>query len=154
MKYNIGIIGAGIIGNRLALSFDKHPDLTIKSICDLDFSRAEELAGKYKIKGCGHKGEVSFRDGKLPWRFEWPANWGIFNTTFEPFGKEHAEGSWPSGQAIAREIYGFEPPIPHIYEFLLLNGEKMSAHGSKGCLLSQSTTKKTEACFSLVIGSA
>ena len=50
MKYNIGIIGAGIIGNRLAQSFNKHPDISIKTICDLDISRAEELAEKYSCK--------------------------------------------------------------------------------------------------------
>ncbi|MBI5347646.1 MAG: lysine--tRNA ligase [Candidatus Aenigmarchaeota archaeon] len=87
----------------------------------------KELAGKYKIDGCGHTGTAGFRDGKLPWSFEWPAQWAIFKTTFGPFGKEHAEGSWPRCSAIMREIYGKEPPIPHIYEFLLINGEKMSA---------------------------
>jgi lysyl-tRNA synthetase class 1 len=87
----------------------------------------KELAGKYKIEGCGNRGTTSLRNGKLPWRFEWPAQWGIFENDFEPFGKEHAEGSWQSGQVIARELYKIKPPIPHIYEFLLVNGEKMSA---------------------------
>ena len=59
-----------------------------------------------------------------------PAQWGIFETTFEPFGKDHFEGSWKSGQEIASRLYGFEPPIPYVYEFFLVNGEKMSA--SKG----------------------
>ncbi|MCD6381718.1 MAG: lysine--tRNA ligase [Candidatus Aenigmarchaeota archaeon] len=85
------------------------------------------LSSKYKVKGCGHKGETSLDNVKLAWRFEWPAQWAIFNTTFEPFGKEHYEGSWQSGQVIAREIYGIEPPISHVYEFLLINGKKMSA---------------------------
>ncbi len=87
----------------------------------------KELAGKYKIDGCGHSGIATFRDGKLPWSFEWPAQWSIFKTTFEPFGKEHAEGSWPRCSAIMKQVYEEEPPIPHIYEFLLINGEKMSA---------------------------
>ncbi len=82
---------------------------------------------KKKSEGCGYEGWVSWSEGKLQWRFEWPALWGIFNTTFEPFGKDHAEGSWPSGQEIARKIYGIEPPIPFVYEFFLVNGEKMSA---------------------------
>jgi lysyl-tRNA synthetase class 1 len=95
---------------------------TVKYACT-----GRALAGKYKIEGCGHAGEASWHEGKLPWKFEWPAAWGIFGVTFEPFGKEHAEGSWPAGQVIAREIYGFEPPIPHIYEFMLVNGKKMAA---------------------------
>lgn len=85
---------------------------------------------KKKTEGCGFKGEVDISEGKLQWRFEWPAQWGIFNTTFEPFGKDHYEGSWKSGQIIAREIYKIEPPIPFVYEFFLVDGEKMSA--SKG----------------------
>jgi len=85
---------------------------------------------KKKTEGCGYEGELSITEGKLQWRFEWPAQWGIFNTTYEPFGKDHFEGSWKSGQVIAREIYNIEPPIPFVYEFFLVNGEKMSA--SKG----------------------
>jgi lysyl-tRNA synthetase class 1 len=82
---------------------------------------------KKKSEGCGTEGWASWTEGKLQWRFEWPALWGIFHTTFEPFGKDHAEGSWPSGQVIARSVYGIEPPLPFIYEFFLVNGEKMSA---------------------------
>lgn len=82
---------------------------------------------KKKSEGCGFDGEVLWSQGKLQWRFEWPALWAIFNTTFEPFGKDHAEGSWKSGQVIAKEIFEIEPPIPYVYEFFLVNGEKMSA---------------------------
>jgi len=85
------------------------------------------LAAKYAITGCGHRAVAPWSKCKLAWRFEWPAQWAMFNTDFEAFGKEHAEGSWPSGQAIAKEIYKFEPPIPHIYEFILVDGKKMSA---------------------------
>ncbi|HEV8289417.1 MAG TPA: lysine--tRNA ligase, partial [Candidatus Norongarragalinales archaeon] len=86
---------------------------------------------KKVLEGCGHKAEGQpWSEGKLQWRFEWPAQWAIFETIFEPFGKDHYEGPWKSGQVIAREIYGIEPPIPMLYEFFLVNGEKMSA--SKG----------------------
>jgi lysyl-tRNA synthetase, class I len=82
---------------------------------------------KKKSEGCGFDGTAPWTEGKLQWRFEWPALWGIFNTTFEPFGKDHAEGSWISGQEIMKKIYGKEPPIPFVYEFFLVNSEKMSA---------------------------
>ncbi len=82
---------------------------------------------KKKSEGCGFEGIVPWTEGKLQWRFEWPALWCIFNTTFEPFGKDHAEGSWPSGMEIMEKVYEKEPPIPFIYEFFLVNGEKMSA---------------------------
>ncbi|MFH1420734.1 MAG: lysine--tRNA ligase [Candidatus Aenigmatarchaeota archaeon] len=95
---------------------------TIDYVCE-----KKTLAGKYEISGCGHRGTVSFDQGKLPWSFEWPAQWLIFKTTFEPFGKEHAEGSWPRCSAICKNVYNAEPPIPHIYEFLLVNGKKMAA---------------------------
>jgi len=108
-----------IIGHATGFDIDNK---TIKYTC-----KGKSLAGKYIIEGCNHSGETTFSGGKLPWTFEWPAQWGMFSTTFEPFGKEHAEGSWPRGHVIAREIYGFEPPIPHIYEFLLVDGEKMSS---------------------------
>ena len=108
-----------IIGKATSFDLEKH---TIKYEC-----RLKALAGKYKIEGCGHSGEVPMRHGKLPWTFEWPAQWAMFSTTFEPFGKEHAEGSFKIGSEIIRQIYESEPPIPHVYEFLLINGEKMSA---------------------------
>ncbi|MFH1442650.1 MAG: lysine--tRNA ligase, partial [Candidatus Micrarchaeota archaeon] len=83
-----------------------------------------------KSEGCGFHGEVDWKEGKLQWRFEWPALWGIFHTTYEPFGKDHFEGSWKSGIEIMRQIYNLEAPIPFVYEFFLVNGQKMSA--SKG----------------------
>ncbi len=85
--------------------------------------------GNY-VKGCGYKGETSLDNVKISWRFEWPAQWYIWGVDIEPFGKDHAIGSWPSGKLIAREIFEIDPPVPHIYEFFTVNGEKMSA--SKG----------------------
>ncbi len=85
---------------------------------------------KKKAEGCGYEGWIAWGEGKLQWRFEWPALMCIFNTTFEPFGKDHAEGSWKSVLRIMPEIFKREPPIPFMYEFFLVNGEKMSA--SKG----------------------
>ncbi len=84
-------------------------------------------AGEDTIEGCGHEGRVTFREGKLPWRFEWPAQWLTLGVDFEPFGKDHAEGSWPSGETIAREVFGFEPPVPMVYEWFTLNGEALSS---------------------------
>lgn len=84
-------------------------------------------AGGQEIEGCGHEGTGSFREGKLPWRFEWPADWLVLGVDFEPFGKDHAEGSWPSGTVIAREILGIEPPVALVYEWFTLNGEALSS---------------------------
>ena len=83
--------------------------------------------GDGTIEGCGHAGTATFREGKLPWRFEWPAQWRVLGVDVEPFGKDHAEGSWPSGETIAREVFGFEPPVPMVYEWFTLDGEALSS---------------------------
>jgi lysyl-tRNA synthetase class 1 len=84
-------------------------------------------AGDGTIEGCGHEGTVSLRDGKLPWRFEWPAQWKVLGVDFEPFGKDHAEGSWPSGVDIAENVVGAEPPVGMVYEWFTLEGDALSS---------------------------
>ncbi|MBX0324085.1 lysine--tRNA ligase [Halomicroarcula sp. F13] len=84
-------------------------------------------AGDQTIEGCGHEGVAGLRDGKLPWRFEWPAQWEILGVDFEPFGKDHAEGSWPSGEDIARNVLDVDPPVPMVYEWFTLEGEPLSS---------------------------
>ncbi|MFC7140398.1 lysine--tRNA ligase [Halosimplex aquaticum] len=84
-------------------------------------------AGNRTIEGCGHEGTATFREGKLPWRFEWPAQWQVLGVDFEPFGKDHAEGSWPSGVDIAENVLGIEPPEPMVYEWFTLDGEPFSS---------------------------
>ena len=87
-----------------------------------------------KVKGCKYLGESDIKkaQGKMPWRVEWAARWKHFKVTCEPLGKEHASsgGSFWSSQVITKEIFGWEPPMPVIYEFFTLNGEKISS--SKG----------------------
>ncbi|MFA1609895.1 lysine--tRNA ligase [Halobellus rubicundus] len=104
---------------------------TVTSV-DLDSRTVEYVCtdmtvGDETIEGCGHEGTATFREGKLPWRFEWPAQWQVLGVDFEPFGKDHAEGSWPSGQDIARNVLGIEPPVPMVYEWFTLNGEALSS---------------------------
>jgi lysyl-tRNA synthetase class 1 len=94
---------------------------TIEYVC------ADVEAGDDTIEGCGHEGTATFREGKLPWRFEWPAQWLTLGVDFEPFGKDHAEGSWPSGKTVAREVFDFEPPVPMMYEWFTLNGDALSS---------------------------
>ena len=84
-------------------------------------------AGGQTIEGCGHEGVATLREGKLPWRFEWPAQWEILGVDFEPFGKDHAEGSWPSGEDVAENVLGIDPPVPMVYEWFTLEGEPLSS---------------------------
>ncbi|QZA89269.1 lysine--tRNA ligase [Salinarchaeum sp. IM2453] len=94
-------------------------------------------AGDQIIEGCGHVGEVSIRDGKLPWRFEWVAQWNLLNVDFEPFGKDHAEGSWPSGVDIAKNVFDFEPPTPMVYEWFTLEDKPFSSSEGHIVLVSE-----------------
>ncbi len=109
-----GILTGGVRG------YDADGDI-VEYVCE------DVEAGGQTIEGCGHEGEASLRDGKFPWRFEWPAQWAHFGVDFEPFGKDHAEGSWPSGQEIAREVLGVEPPEPLVYEWFTLDGAALSS---------------------------
>ncbi|MFC7043024.1 lysine--tRNA ligase [Halonotius sp. GCM10025705] len=93
----------------------------------VDYACTDMEVGDETIEGCGHEGTATFRDGKLPWRFEWPGQWQVLDVDFEPFGKDHAEGSWPSGVDIAENVLGIEPPVPMVYEWFTLNGEALSS---------------------------
>jgi lysyl-tRNA synthetase class 1 len=93
-------------------------------------------AGNQTIEGCGHDGTATFREGKLPWRIEWVAQWQELGVDFEPFGKDHAEGSWPSGVDIARSIFQLDPPVPMVYEWFTLDGEPFSSSGGHVVLVS------------------
>ncbi|MFB6072636.1 MAG: lysine--tRNA ligase [Halobacterium sp.] len=93
----------------------------------VDYVCGDIEAGDQTIDGCGHEGTATLRDGKLPWRFEWPAQWRVLGVDFEPFGKDHAEGSWPSGTDVARNVLGDEPPVPMVYEWFTLDGEAFSS---------------------------
>ncbi len=87
-----------------------------------------------RLKGCGHRGDVDFKNGKLLWRVEWGMLWAHWKVIFEGSGKEHfmPSGSfWTAGE-IAERIFGW--PEPYLgdnplqpYEYLTIDGHKMSA---------------------------
>ena len=85
-------------------------------------------------RGCGMSGDVSPFGGraKLPYNVDWAAKWDLFGVTIEPAGKDlsTAGGSRDRSDAIAREVFGNEPPRNVPYEFLNIGGKKMST--SKG----------------------
>jgi len=85
---------------------------------------------------CGYHGvaDVTKGQGKLTWRLEWPAKWLIFNTSAEPFGKDHAAagGSYDTGKRIVEEIFEHKAPYPIPYEFVQLKGVGQM-HKSLGC---------------------
>jgi len=102
----------------------------------VDYVCTDMDAGDQTIGGCGHEGTATIREGKMPWRFEWPAQWQILGVDFEPFGKDHAEGSWPSGQDVSRNVLEKEPPVPMVYEWFTLDGEPFSSSAGNVILVS------------------
>ena len=93
----------------------------------IEYRCTDMEAGNRTIDGCGHEGTAGVREGKLPWRFEWPAQWQVLGVDFEPFGKDHAEGSWPSGKDIAENVLDIDSPEPMVYEWFTLDDEPFSS---------------------------
>ncbi len=93
---------------------------------------------------CGDSGEVSIQGGgKLTWRVDWPARWKILGVTVEPFGKDHASrgGSYDTGKRISKEVFGYEPPHPIVYEWIML-GKEGAMSSSTGVVVSISDMLK------------
>ena len=91
--------------------------------------------------GCGHRGEVAPFAGraKLPYNVDWAAKWDLFGVTIEPAGKDLSTkgGSRDRSDAIAREVFGNEPPMNVPYEFLNIGGKKMSTSKGLGASATQ-----------------
>ena len=77
------------------------------------------------IDGQGVMGKSDIREaqGKMPWRVDWSARWGLHEITCEPAGKDHgaAGGSYDTGIPISR-ILGYEPPAKMVYEWIQIKG--------------------------------
>ena len=86
------------------------------------------------VAGCGYEGWISPFDGngKLPWKVEWVAKWDLWGVTIEMAGKDHSQkgGSRDVANALYRKVLHQKPPMHSPYEFILVNGTKMSS--SKG----------------------
>ncbi|MDX1976569.1 MAG: lysine--tRNA ligase [Pseudanabaenaceae cyanobacterium bins.68] len=102
-----------------------------------DYNGAEvfyHCKGTNYVKGCNHRGWVSPFDGrgKLPWKVEWVAKWDLLGVTVEMAGKDHSQkgGSREVANAICESVLGKPAPFHSPYEFILVNGTKMSS--SKG----------------------
>jgi len=67
--------------------------------------------------------DIRTEQGKLPWRIDWGARWGIHGITCEPAGKDHgaAGGSYDTGIPIC-EMLGSQPPHKMVYEWIQLKG--------------------------------
>src|SRR5688500_17160434 len=122
----------GRIGTTIATGWD--PDAgTVRYECRPDLV--------HWATGCGHHGEVSPFGGraKLPYNVDWASKWDLFGVTIEPAGKDLSTkgGSRDRSDAIAREVFGNEPPLNVPYEFLNIGGKKMSTSKGLGASAAQ-----------------
>ena len=111
------------------------------SVCGRDTTRLlnldeASLAFTYSCK-CGHEGGGTLETAtniKLPWKIDWPMRWRHEDVLFEPGGKDHgtAGGSYEVSSRIAREVFGFEPPLFQVYEFIGIKGLAGKMSGSSG----------------------
>lgn len=109
------------------LSDDWFPYSPIGSDGSMDEVRVTSYKKPYVhwIDRLGVKGKSSIlkAEGKLPWRIDWAARWGIHGITVEPAGKDHgsAGGSYDTGIPICR-VLGSEPPNKMVYEWIQMKG--------------------------------
>jgi len=75
------------------------------------------------------KGEV-----KLNWRIDWPARWWLMQVNVEPFGRDHATkgGSYDTGAAIVKDVFGAKAPLPVPYNFINRTGDTKKMSKSAG----------------------
>lgn len=97
-------------------------DTKTKTITYLDKDSSKKTTGY-------QKGEV-----KLDWRIDWPARWWLLGVCVEPFGRDHATkgGSYDTGDALVKQVFGGEPPLPVAYDFVNRAGDTKKMSASKG----------------------
>ncbi|MBQ7603112.1 MAG: lysine--tRNA ligase [Clostridia bacterium] len=91
---------------------------------------------EYECK-CGHHDKIDLRKDyhyKLAWKIDWPMRWAYEGVVFETGGRDHSSegGSYQVSSVIAREIYGVEPPLYRMYDFVKLKGQTKKISSSAG----------------------
>jgi len=86
----------------------------------------EKFTITYKCK-CGAEETTDFRKSgnvKLVWRVDWPMRWHYEKVDFEPGGKDHSTpgGSRDTGCQIIKAVFGEEPPVYQMYDFVIVKG--------------------------------
>jgi lysyl-tRNA synthetase class 1 len=109
--------------------------------CGKDFTVIHEYDGDYTVEyfceNCQEEQEVNFKENdsvKPPWRVDWPMRWVYENVSFEPGGKDHsaAGSSRDTGSEIVEEVYGEDPPVYQMYDFVRLKGSDKKISSSSG----------------------
>lgn len=89
---------------------------------------------------CGHKETVNVdtcTDVKLQWKVDWPMRWQAEHVVFETGGMDHSSlnGSKDVACRVAKEIFGYEPPVYEPYSFIGIKGGGAKMSSSKGNVL-------------------
>lgn len=86
--------------------------------------------------GVGEIQTANYASGevKLSWRIDWPARWWQLNVNVEPFGRDHATkgGSYDTGVALVKDVFGAEAPLPVPYNFINRTGDTKKMSKSAG----------------------
>ncbi len=105
-----------------------------------DTNKILSYDGKYTLTYVNENGKeksVNFKEDprvKLRWKADWPMRWNYFKVCFEPGGKDHSTpgSSYTTGCDIIRDIFGREPPVYTMYDFVKLKGQGGKISSSKG----------------------
>ena len=114
----VQIVENGRLKNRVFVSIDT----AAKTI---DYTTADETRQTASYQ----HGEV-----KLSWRVDWPARWWLLGVNVEPFGRDHGTkgGSYDTGAAIVKDVFGVEAPYPIPYNFINRTGDTKKMSKSAG----------------------
>lgn len=119
--------------------------------CGRDDTEVLEYNGNFKVEyycnECGKKRKIDFKEKdsvKPPWRVDWPMRWHFEQVSFEPGGKDHsaAGSSRDTGEDIQRAVYGTEPPVYQMYDFISVKGRKGKMSSSSGDVVTIDDLKK------------
>ncbi len=84
----------------------------------------------------GKSQEISYQKGdvKLDWRIDWPARWWLLKVNVEPAGRDHSTkgGSFDTGLALLKNVYGARGLLPVPYDFVNLAGDPKKMSASRG----------------------
>ena len=106
-----------------------------------DILSYDSKTGDFTYKcACGHTEKLNVlkaRNIKLQWKVDWPMRWQAENVIFESGGMDHSTsgGSHDVAERVAKEIFGFTPPIYEPYNFIGIKGGGAKMSSSTGNVL-------------------